>query len=225
MASRTLPGPTGRPAARRVRAKCMMFSARRPPPVPGCRETASSGDLRGSGFISVLSLARTPSTRRRQFRLHLIEDIGRLGAADLGDVVLVLEKHAQGIVDRLWIERYAIELQERLGPVDRFGDARQLEEVALPQLLYEAHDLPRQLGGRTRRLDPENLDLSRGIGVIDPIVEAAALQGVVDLARSVRGDDDNWRFLGADGPDLRDGDMKVRQHLQQVGLERFIGPI
>src|SRR5215813_6941311 len=105
---------------------------------------------------------RSPgSARRGQFRLDLIEDIGRLGAADLGDVVLVLEQHAQGVVDGLRVERDAIELKDRLCPVDGLGDARQLEEIALPQLLDEAHHLPRQLCRCPRRFHLEYLQLAR----------------------------------------------------------------
>ena len=50
----------------------------------------------------------------------------------------------------LGIEGDLVELDQRLGPVDRLGDARQLEEVELAQLLHEADDLARQLGRRRR---------------------------------------------------------------------------
>src|SRR5215831_145792 len=98
MASRTLPGPTGRPAARSVRAKCMMFSPRR----PVGSEAGVTGLTRGGGELG----------------LHLVEDVGGLAAADLGDIVLVLQQHAQSVVDRLRIECDAVELDQRVRPVD-----------------------------------------------------------------------------------------------------------
>ena len=57
------------------------------------------------------------------------------------------------------------------------------------------------------------------------MIETAALQRVVDLARAVGGDDDDRRLLGLDGAELRDGDLKVGQHLEQERLERFIGAV
>src|SRR5258708_18622565 len=92
-ASITRPGPMGSPAARKVRAKNMRFSRRRP------------------------GIALAPFLRR-QLVLHLKQQIGRLAAADARDVVLVFEQHAQGIVDRLGIEGDLVELDQRLGPVD-----------------------------------------------------------------------------------------------------------
>src|SRR5262249_38028459 len=104
MASRTLPGPTGRPVARSVRAKCMMFSPRR----PAGSEAGVMGLTRGGGELG----------------LHLVEDVGGLAAADLGDVVLVLQQHAQGVIDRLRIEGHAVELDEGIRPVDRSEERR-----------------------------------------------------------------------------------------------------
>src|SRR5579863_4940457 len=43
--------------------------------------------------------------------------------------------------------------------------------------------------------------------IVDPVVKAAALQRVVDLAGAVRGDDDDRRVLGMNRPDLRDRDL------------------
>ena len=63
------------------------------------------------------------------------------------------------------------------------------------------------------------------VGIIDPVVEAAALQRVVDLARAVRGDDDDRRLRRLDRADLRNRHLEVRQHLQQIGLERLVGAV
>ncbi len=41
-------------------------------------------------------------------------------------------------------------------------------------------------------------------GILDPLVEAPALQRVVHLARPVGGEDDERRFGGAHGPEFRE---------------------
>ena len=41
-------------------------------------------------------------------------------------------------------------------------------------------------------------------GILDPLIEAAALQRVVHLARAVRGEDDERRLGGAHGAELRE---------------------
>src|SRR5258708_33545133 len=92
-ASITRPGPMGSPAARKVRAKNMRFSRRRP------------------------GIALNPLLRR-QLVLDLLQQVGRLAAADAGDVVLIFEQHPQGIVDRLRIEGDLVELDQRLRPID-----------------------------------------------------------------------------------------------------------
>ena len=61
--------------------------------------------------------------------------------------------------------------------------------------------------------------------VVDPVVEAAALERVVDLAGPVRGEDDARRRLGLDRADLGDGDLEVGQDLEEVGLELLVGPV
>ena len=60
----------------------------------------------------------------------------------------------------------------------------------------------------------------------DPVVEAAALERVVQLARAVRREHDGRLVLGgADRPDLRDRDLEVREHLEQEGLELLVGAV
>ena len=44
----------------------------------------------------------------------------------------------------------------------------------------------------------------------------------MQLTRPVGRDDDRWRLLRADGAELGDGDLKVREQLEQVALELFV---
>ena len=68
-------------------------------------------------------------------------------------------------------------------------------------------------------------ELALGGWIVDPVVEAAALQRVVDFPSPVRGDDHDRRLFGLDRADLGDRDLEVRQHLEQIGLERLVGAI
>jgi hypothetical protein len=70
-----------------------------------------------------------------------------------------------------------------------------------------------------------DLAFTRGRRVVDPVIQAAALHGVVDLARAVRRHDHDRRFWRLDGAQLGDGDLEVGQDFEQVRLERFVGAI
>src|SRR5881227_2795165 len=145
-ASSTLPGPTGSPAARKVRPKCIRLATSRPsapsPTLPRLRGRESAASAAGgSGLTGTGSrLARGGG----DLGLDLIEELGRLAALDAGDVVLVFEQHAQGVVDRLRRQFQHVELHQGLSPVDRLGDAGQFEEIHLAQFLHELDNLPRQ---------------------------------------------------------------------------------
>src|SRR6266403_1954997 len=122
-ASMTLPGPTGNPAARKVRAKCIRLASSRP---------------WGSDAAAIARLCVAMSACKIDcgFGLDLFEQPG--------DVVLVFQQHAQGVVDRVRRQLQYVELHQRLGPVDRLGDAGKLEQIHRAQLLDKADDLARQ---------------------------------------------------------------------------------
>src|ERR1700722_686630 len=103
-ASMTLPGPTGSPAARNVRAKCIRLATSR----PSCSES--------------LATTSRPVRRGSELGFDLIEQPRRLAALDARDVVLVFEQHAQRVVDRVGGQFEHVELHQRLGPVDGLGD-------------------------------------------------------------------------------------------------------
>src|SRR5699024_4885593 len=58
--------------------------------------------------------------------------------------------------------------------------------------------------------------------VVDPVVEAATLQGVVQVARAVRGQYDDRRGRGGHGPELGDAHLGGGEHLEQEGLELVV---
>src|SRR2546428_863069 len=82
-----------------------------------------------------------------------------------------------------------------------------------------------QLGRYVRQASRDDLVLPLLRGVVEPEIETAALERVVDLAGSVRGDDDRRRPLGLDGADLGDRDLEVREQLEQESLELVIGTV
>ena len=61
--------------------------------------------------------------------------------------------------------------------------------------------------------------------VVDPVVEAAALERVVQVAGAVGGEHDDRRERGRDGADLGDGDGRLGQQLEQERLELVVGAV
>ena len=57
------------------------------------------------------------------------------------------------------------------------------------------------------------------------MIEAAALQRVMHLARAVRGDDDDRRFFGLDRTEFRYRDLKIRQDFEQKRFEGLVGAV
>ena len=123
------------------------------------------------------------------------------------------------------IEGDGVQLGQGIGPVDGLGDARRLEQVDAAQPLDEGDEFRRQLGIGPRRLAAHDVELAVRGRIIDPVIEAAALQRVVDLAGAVGGDDDDRRFGSADGAELGDGHLVVGQDFQEERLEGLVGPV
>ena len=110
-------------------------------------------------------------------------------------------------------------------PVDRLGHAGELREVERAQARHRLRDVARELRTHVRRPRAHDLDLAVEIRVIDPVVEAPALQRVVQLAGPVRRDHDGRRRERLDLADLGDRDRELREDLQQEGLELVVGPV
>ena len=105
----------------------------------------------------------------------------------------------------------AIESTQRPRPVEGLGDAGRLEQVLPRRACDGAGDL---VGQRLR--DPgqpaaHDRDLAVEAGVVEPVVEAAALERVVHLAGAVGGEHDDRRRRGADRAELGDGDLRSRR--------------
>jgi len=129
------------------------------------------------------------------------------------------------VAHHLWLQRDAIERQQRLGPIDGLGDPRALEEALLPQPLHEGHHLAAQALLRLGHPGPENRPLPRRVGVVYPVVQTPALQRVVNLSGAVAGQHHDGRGRGPLGAQLGNGDLEVGEDLQEERLERLIGAI
>ena len=67
--------------------------------------------------------------------LDFLQQAPAFALLDAGDVVLVLQNHADRVGDRLGIERDLVEFRQGARPVDRLGNAGRLEEVEFAQFL------------------------------------------------------------------------------------------
>jgi hypothetical protein len=97
-----------------------------------------------------------------------------------------------------------------------------LEQVLLPQHRDARGHLGGQLRGGLRDPGPDDGDLPVELRVLDPVVEAAALERVVHLTGAVAGDHHDRGHLGVHGAELGHGHRVVREHLQQEGLELVV---
>ena len=89
-------------------------------------------------------------------------------------------------------------------------------------MLDEIDDLLGQFFRCIRYFDLEDFEFAFCVRVIDPEIETAALDRIVDFTRPVRRDDDDRRLGGLDCADLGDGYLKIRQDFEQECFERLI---
>ena len=68
----------------------------------------------------------------------------------------------------------------------------------------------------------DDLDLARHRRMVDPVVEAAPLQRIVQLAGAVRGEDHVGPLLRLDRPQLGHRHLEVGEHLEQKRLELLV---
>ena len=119
----------------------------------------------------------------------------------------------------------AVERQQRARPGDRLPHAGQLVELALAQPRDRGAHARRDLLGHAGQPRADDLGLALGRRVVDPVVQAAALERVVQLARAVGGQHDQRPVRGGDRPQLRDRDREVGQELEQERLELVVGAV
>ena len=115
------------------------------------------------------------------------------------------------------------EQQQRTGPVDRLGDRRRLLEVELAHHRDHLDELARDGLGQLGRVQADDRELVLDRRVVEPEVQAAALERLGQLARVVRGQDHDRLRARRDPAQLGDRDLEVREQLEQHRLELLVG--
>src|SRR4051794_30675837 len=139
------------------------------------------------------------------------------------EVGAVLDDDRHRVVERLLVDVVGAEQQQRARPVDRLGDRRRLLQVELADELDDLDELARdalvELGG----VQAHDRELVLELRVVQPEVQAAPLERLGELARVVGGQQHHRTRARLDPPELGDGDLEVREDLQQHGLELLVG--
>ena len=108
-------------------------------------------------------------------------------AFDPGDIVLVFEQDAEGFVNGFGGELVLVEMGEGARPVDGLSDAGEFEEILLAEALDEGDDTGGEGFADAGGLAGQDLAFALCVGVVDPVVETAPADRVVDFAGAVGG--------------------------------------
>ena len=114
---------------------------------------------------------------------------------------------------------------KRRSPIEGFGDARPLVKIHLADFLHERANLLRHLGFDLGKLGRDDLVFLFEARILDPMIETAALERIMNFPRAIGGEKHVGPMLCRDRAEFGDGDLKIRQHLEQKRLELHIGAI
>ena len=139
---------------------------------------------------------------------------------------MILDRHPDGTAECLGpAGSLGVQQRGRLGPFDSFGHARRFRQRLGPQQPDRGHH---RLGRRPRHRPGAGHDdarLKRGVGVVDPVIDAAPPQRLVQVAGAVRGEDNDRGLRRAHGAGFGDRDGEVRQKFEQKRLEFMVGAV
>src|SRR6202042_958407 len=126
------------------------------------------------------------------------------------DVRAVLDDDRHRVGEGLAVDVVDAHQDGGAGPVDRLGDRGGLLQVEGADHLDHLDQPPGQLAIYLRRVEEDDFHLPLDPRVVEPEVEAATLQRLGQLARVVRGEDDDRHRRPAylpqlGGPDLEGG--------------------
>src|SRR3954471_16575812 len=106
------------------------------------------------------------------------------------EVGAVLHDDREGALEHGLVDVVGAEQDQRTRPVDRLGDRGRLLQVEAAHHVDHLDELARHVLAQLWRVQPHDLELALHVGVIEPEVEAAALQRLGQLARVVRREQD-----------------------------------
>ncbi len=140
-------------------------------------------------------------------------------------IFAVLQNRSKRGHDGFLVELRPAQRGQSRGPVDRFGHAGRLEQLEGTHGLDRGRHLTSERFSHLRRSEANYGYLPLEARMLNPVVEAAPLEGVVDVACAVGGENHQRRRLGRERAELGDGDRVIGQHFQQEGLELVVGPV
>src|SRR5713226_388385 len=144
---------------------------------------------------------------------------------EMMEIFAVFEDASHRLIHRFLIQLVPVQGHQSRGPIQRLRDPRALIEIHLPHLLHKSAYPLGQMGADLGKLGCDDLILFFKSRIIDPMVETAPLEGVVNLPRTVRGQKNVGPKLGANRSDLRYRDLEVREDLQQKGFKFHVRTI
>src|SRR5829696_5096225 len=193
-------------------------SSREPASTAASARAALSTSPEPTRTPAVRSAPASPATRSRTTASDTAEDSrGPHAVQVLADLQRDPERRVEVAV--------ATERRQRAGPRDRLPDAGLLVELGVAQARHRVDDPLDDHLGDARGAHPQDLGLALARRVVDPVVQAAALEGVVELTRAIGGQHDERPAAGADRPELGDRHLEVREQLEQEGLELVVGAV
>src|SRR3954468_5095345 len=150
----------------------------------------------------------------------------KLDPDPLGDHVevgAVLDDDRQRLDERLPVDVLGAQQQQGARPVDRLGDRRRLLEVEVAHHGHHLDEAPGDAVVELRGVEPDDLKLVLERRVVEPQVQAAALERLGQLPRVVRGQQHDGLRARPDPAELGNRDLEVRQQLEQHRLELLVG--
>src|SRR4051812_18395649 len=139
------------------------------------------------------------------------------------EVRAVLDDDRHRVAEDLLVDVVGAEQQQRPRPVDGLRDRRRLLEVEIAHQRDEVDELARDVVGQLGGVELDDLQLVLERWVVEPQVQAAALERLGQLARVVRGEQDDGVRSRLDPAQLRDRDLEVAEELEQHRLELLVG--
>ena len=114
------------------------------------------------------------------------------------------------------------EFEEHAHPVQGFGNAGRFVQVLFAQALHEGHGLFHQSTGRFGHQRAHNVHFARQARKVQVVKQAAAAQRVRQIARAIAGQHHQRFTAGAQGAQLGNTDLKLREHFQQKRFKGFV---
>ena len=208
----------GRSTATASSAANASRSSEVPTATPSPRSSSQKATMRGArpgGQRRLIRSLRLPEARLAELHSDAL--------GDQVDVRAVLDDDAHRALEHRAVDVVGAEQQQRPRPIDRLGDRGRLLEVELADHVDDLDQPPREPLVELGRVQADDLHLALDLGVVEPQVQAAPLERLGELARVVRGEDDDRVRARLDHAELGNRDLKVREHLEQHRLELLVG--